>query len=221
VTSPIVFVVDDDPGIRFSISLLLETANLKVECFASAEEFLIACGPHPQGCLLLDVSMPGMSGPQLQDELLMRQIDLPTIFLTGYADMPTVASAMRQGAIDFLAKPVNGALLLERVQSSLELNRLRLEAAVKRREFMRRLGRLTAREREILGYAFAGKSNGEISADLRISLRTIEGHRSRIYLKTEVSSLLSLTQQASLAGVSLDEILASAPPKQTLAKLGA
>jgi FixJ family two-component response regulator len=210
VTSPTVFVVDDDPGIRFSISLLLETVNLKAQCFASAEEFLNACGPQPQGCLLLDVSMPGMSGPQLQDELLMRQIDLPIIFLTGYADMPTVASAMRQGAIDFLAKPVNGALLLERVQSSLEVHRLRLEAADKRRLFMRRLEKLTAREREILAYAFAGKSNSEISADLRISLRTIEGHRSRIYLKTDVSSLLTLTQQAIQAGVALQEFLAPA-----------
>jgi FixJ family two-component response regulator len=212
VTHSTVFVVDDDPGIRFSISLLLETAQIQSECFASAEDFLAACGPQPLGCLLLDVSMPGMSGPQLQEEMLRRRLDLPIIFLTGYADMPTVAGAMRQGAIDFLAKPVNGALLLERVQSSLELHRTRVAAAARRGQFVHRLARLTAREREILGLAITGKSNSEIAAALQISLRTIEGHRSRIYLKAGVGSLLELTQQAAQADVALLNVLAPAPP---------
>ena len=207
-TTPTVFVVDDDPGIRFGISLLLETADLKAQCFAGAEEFLAACGAHPAGCLLLDVSMPGMSGPQLQDELLRRKIDLPIIFLTGYADMPTVVGAMRQGAIDFLSKPVNGALLLERVQGALERYRLQHEAQTKRSLLLKRLHKLTSREREILGHALSGKSNKHISADLNISFRTIEGHRARIYLKVGVASLLELAQQAALADVSLAGILA-------------
>lgn len=204
-TQPIVFIVDDDPGIRFGIALLLETANLRSECFACAEDFLAACGSHPAGCLLLDVSMPGMSGPQLQAELARRGIDLPVIFLTGYADMQTVVGAMRQGAIDFLGKPVNGALLLERVQSALEIHRRKCEANNKRNLFLKRLLKLTPREREILAYAMAGKANKEISADLDISPRTIEGHRARIYLKAEVSSLLELAQQAVLADVSLTD----------------
>jgi two-component system response regulator FixJ len=204
-----VYIVDDDPGIRFSIALLLETANIRSECFASAEDFLQACGAQAQGCLLLDVSLPGMSGPQLQDALTRRKLDLPIIFLTGYADMPTVVEAMRNGAIDFLAKPVNGAQLLERVQSALELHRTRLQAAKKRRHFMDQLVRLTPREREFLAHAIAGKANKEISADMQISPRTTEGHRARIYLKTNVSSLLELTQQATLADVSLPDVLTS------------
>lgn len=206
-----VYVVDDDPGIRSSIALLLAMDSIPSEGYASAEDFLAACGTQPQGCLLLDVSMPGMSGPQLQDELLRRRIDLPVIFLTGYADMPTVAGAMRQGAIDFLAKPVNGALLMERVHSSLELHRVRRAAVDRRQAFAKRLHKLTPREREILLHAIAGKANSEISALLQISLRTIEGHRSRIYLKAGVSSLLQLTQQAALADVPLLALLAPTP----------
>lgn len=211
-TSLTVFVVDDDAGMRLGISLLLESAGLQAQCFASAEDFLAVCGPQPAGCLLLDVSMPGMNGPQLQQELLLRHIDLPIIFLTGYADMPTVAGAMRQGAIDFLAKPVNGALLLERVHSALETYRMHCEADNKRRLFSNRLRKLTPREREILACALSGKSNKDMSADLQISFRTIEGHRARIYLKVGVGSLLELVQQAGLAGVALPDLLVP-PPK--------
>ena len=209
---PTVFVVDDDARIRLGISLLLDAARLKSECYAAAEDFLAACGQQPAGCLLLDVSLPGMTGPQLQEELLRRHIDLPIIFLTGYADMPTVAGAMRQGAVDFLAKPVNGALLLERVHSALETYRLHCEAGNKRRLFLARLHKLTPREREILACAMSGKSNKEISADLQVSFRTIEGHRARIYLKTGVRSLLELVQQAALAGVSLSDPAATPLP---------
>lgn len=205
-TAATVFVIDDDPGIRFGISLLLETADLKAQCFAGAEEFLAACGPHPAGCLLLDVSMPGMSGPQLQVELLRRRIYLPIIFLTGYADMPTVVGAMQQGAMDFLSKPVNGALLLERVQGAMERYRIQRAAETKRSLLLNRLHKLTPREREVLAYALSGKSNKQISADLNISFRTIEGHRARIYLKVGVGSLLELAQQAALADVALADI---------------
>jgi FixJ family two-component response regulator len=208
---PTVFVVDDDPAIRSAISLLLETAQLPSTCYASAEDFLTACGPHPAGCLLLDVGMPGMGGPQLQGELRRRRMDLPIIFLTGFADMPTVVGAMRQGAIDFLTKPVNGALLLERVQTALELHRVQCEAEDRRHQFVSRLLRLTAREREILAHALTGKSSRDISAELGISLRTIEGHRARIYMKAGTSSLLELVQQATLAGVSLADILTGSP----------
>lgn len=201
-----VYIVDDDPGIRFSIALLLETAHLKSLSFANAEDFLEACGARPSGCLLLDVSLPGLSGPQLQEELAKRKIDLPIIFLTGYADMPTAVGALRQGAIDFMLKPANGALLLERVQSALKLDRNRREASHARRQFASRLQKLTTREREILAYALAGKANKEISADLQIGIRTIEGHRARIYLKAGVNSLLELAQQAALADISLIEI---------------
>ncbi len=205
-TSTTVFIVDDDASIRSSLSLLLETDNLPSACFASADDFLAACGPNPDGCLILDVRMPGMSGLQLQDELALRQISLPIIFLTGFADVPMTVGAMRKGAVDFIAKPVNGAVLLERVHSALESNRLQRAASAARSLFEARLLKLTPREREVLVLALSGMPNKTISKELAISVRTIEGHRAQIYLKLGVDSLIELAQQATLAGMPLAEI---------------
>lgn len=205
-TSDTVFIVDDDPGIRSSLSLLLETDNLKSSCFASADAFLAACGPNPDGCLILDVRMPGMSGLQLQDELALRRINLPIIFLTGFANIPMTVGAMRKGAVDLIAKPVNGAVLLERVHSALESNRLQRAASAARSLFEARLLKLTPREREVLVLALSGMPNKTISKELAISVRTIEGHRAQIYLKLGVDSLIELAQQATLAGMPLAEI---------------
>ncbi len=208
-TSATVFIVDDDPGVRSSLALLLETANLKSMCFASADDFLAACGPNPDGCLVLDVRMPGLSGPQLQDELSLRKISLPIIFLTGFADIPMAVEGIQKGAIDFLEKPVNGALLLQHVVSALETNRLKRDADVARSQFEARLSKLTGREREVLVLALSGMANKNISKALQISLRTIEGHRSRIYLKVGVDSLLELAQQAASVGMALADIAPS------------
>jgi two-component system response regulator FixJ len=210
-TSATVFIVDDDAGIRSSLALLLETDKLPSACFASANDFLTSCGPNPTGCLILDVRMPGMSGLQLQDELALRQIHLPIIFLTGFADIPMTVEAMRKGAVDFIAKPINGAVLLERVHSALESNRLQREASAARSLFEARLLKLTPREREVLVLALSGMPNKTISKQLDISVRTTEGHRTRIYLKLGVDSLIELAQQATLAGVPLTDI---APPSQ-------
>jgi two-component system response regulator FixJ len=202
-TSATVFIVDDDASIRSSLSLLLETDNLPSACFASADDFLAACGPNPDGCLILDVRMPGMSGLQLQDELALRQISLPIIFLTGFADIPMTVGAMRKGAVDFIAKPVNGAVLLERVHSALESNRLQRAASAARSQFEARLLKLTPREREVLVLALSGMPNKTISKELAISVRTIEGHRAQIYLKLGVDSLIELAQQAASADMPL------------------
>lgn len=205
-TSPTVFIVDDDLGIRHSIAVLLGTAGLKVECFPSAKDFLDAFGPDRRGCLLLDVRMPGMSGPELQRELVRRGLRLPIIFLSAYGDLETGVDAIKQGAVEFLTKPVNGALLLKCVVSGLELDRQQRQADEARRLFEERLHKLTGREREVLALAITGMSNKAISAQLRISLRTIEGHRSRIYLKTGNSSLIELAHQAASNGVALADI---------------
>ena len=210
-TSTTVFIVDDDPGIRRSLSLLMETDKLQPACFASADDFLAACGPNPDGCLILDVRMPGMSGLQLQDELALRQISLPIIFLTGFADVPMTVGAMRKGAVDFIAKPVNGAVLLERVHSALESNRLQRAASAARSQFEARLLKLTPREREVLVLALSGMPNKTISKELDISVRTTEGHRAQIFLKLGVDSLIELAQQATLAGVPLTDI--ASPPQ--------
>ncbi len=210
-TSATVFIVDDDAGMRSSLGLLMETADLTAACFASADEFLAACGSNPQGCLILDVRMPGSSGLQLQDELLARKITLPIIFLTGFADVPMTVGAMQKGAVNFLAKPVNGALLLELVHSALQTSLVQHEAGAARALFQARLLDLTGREREVLSLALSGMPNKKISRELNISLRTTEGHRSRIYQKLGVDSLIELAQQAASAGINLSEL--AAPPQ--------
>jgi FixJ family two-component response regulator len=206
VTLSTVFVVDDDPGIRSSLTLLLATADLKSACFSSADEFLAACGSQPQGCLILDVRMPGMSGPELQDELTRRKIDLPIIFLTGFAEIAMAVEGVNKGALDFLEKPINGSLLLQRVESALEINRLRQQADAARALFEARLLTLTHREREVVVLALSGMVNKTIAKELEISLRTIEGYRMQIYLKLGVTSLLELAQQAASVNMPLNEL---------------
>ncbi len=203
-----VFIIDDDMGLRSSLALLLETDKLQSASFASADAFLAACGPNPQGCLILDVRMPGMSGLQLQDELALRHIQLPIIFLTAFADIPMTVGAIRKGALDLITKPVNGAVLLARVHSALETNRLQREASAARALFEARLLKLTQREREVLVLALSSMPNKTISSELGISVRTIEGHRSHIFLKLDIDSLVELAQQAASVGMPLSDIAA-------------
>lgn len=202
---PTVFLVDDDAIVREAVSLLLETAGFRIEAHASAESFLEAWNPARSGCLILDMLMPGMSGEELQAELNRRDVRLPVIFMSAFGDVPTTVRAMQGGAVDFLTKPVNGADLLERVRTALALDNEARMAEQARLEVKSRLAKLTVREQEILAHAVAGKSNKEIAQLLRISYRTIEVHRSHIFLKVGVNSLLELVQMAALAGVSLTE----------------
>jgi two-component system response regulator DctR len=182
------------------------------ESFASAEDFLQVCGPYTQGCLILDVRMQGLSGPELQNELLRRQITLPIIFLTGYADMNVAVGAMRAGAIDFLPKPVNGALLLQRVQGALDSHAAQRQVATQRASWEARLDRLTQRERQVLALTLEGLGNKEIANALDISVRTIEGHRARIYLKAGVTSLMELVHAATQAHCTMTELLTTLRP---------
>jgi len=198
---PTVYLVDDDAIVRESVSLLLETAGFKVECHASAEEFLAVWHPERPGCLLLDMLMPGMSGEELQVELNHRNARLPIIFMSAFGDVPTTVRAMQGGAVDFLTKPVNGADLIERVRGTLAREREARQAEALRQDFQARLQKLTEREREILALALAGRSNKEIAQLLGISFRTIEVHRSHLFLKTGVRSLLELTRMATEVGI--------------------
>jgi FixJ family two-component response regulator len=206
-SSNMVFIVDDDAGVRTSLSILLGTAGIASRSFASAEDFLQVCTAQTLGCLLLDVRMQGMSGPQLQEELARRAIALPIIFLTGHAELEQAVGAMRAGAIDFLSKPVSGALLLQRVQGALAALAGQQQARALRSAMDARLARLTQRERQVLALTVEGLSNKEIAAALDISARTIEGHRARIYLKTGVTSVLQLVQLASRSGMGLLDLL--------------
>lgn len=199
-TAPSVYVVDDDAAVRDGIVLLCEAAGLPVETFASAELFLDACYPDMTGCLLVDVRMPGMSGPQLQEELLRRGISLPIIFLTAHLDIPTTVATIKAGAVDYLTKPVNGRLLVEHVNSAIAHGLEIRERERKQHTLRERLASLTEREREVMMLAIAGHSNKEIARILGISHRTVELHRARVMHKTGAAHIIDLARMVDACG---------------------
>ncbi len=191
-----VFVIDDDPFIRENLVMLLRIAELPVETYACAEDFLAVCDAKRRGCLLLDVTMPGMSGPELQAELTRRNIRLPIIFLSGCEEISIATQAIRVGAMDFLTKPVDAQLLIERVLAAFTQDNERRERERANEALRKRLGCLTEREREVLALMMHGHSNKEIARLLGISHRTVEMHRSNILAKTDTANLLDLARLA-------------------------
>jgi two-component system, LuxR family, response regulator FixJ len=187
-----VFVVDDNVGIRQSLSALLESAGLAVETYASAEDFLAAYDPERAGCLVLDVRLRHTSGLDLQDELRRRNAILPIIVLTGHGNVPTSVRAMKAGAVDFLQKPAPPKLLLERIRAAIESDRQARALTDERAFVMDRLAHLTPREHEVMELLVAGKTSKEIAAVMRVSVRTVEGHRRRVLEKMHVTSAAQL-----------------------------
>ena len=187
-----VFIVDDDDDVREALSLAVETAELSCQAFASAELFLQAYQANLPGCLLLDIKMPGMSGFELQAELIRRHIDLPIIFLTAHGDIPMSVRAIKEGAVDFLTKPVSTSLLLDRINSIKQLAIQKHQQTIAVEAINLRLNRLSARELEILPLLLMGHSNKEIARRLGISYRTMEIHRAQILKKTGAINLLEL-----------------------------
>lgn len=195
ISKPTVYIVDDDDAVRGGLSFLLESEGLKVEAFDSAAAFLATSfSSEAIACLVLDVRMPQMTGPELQAELTHQGIKIPVIFLSGYGDIPLAVKAIKAGAFDFLTKPVNSELLIDKIQQALALSRSKQESNAIYRASYKRLGTLTKREHEILKLALEGLSNKRIAALLNISTRTVEHHRSHILLKTGVDSLLKLSR---------------------------
>jgi two-component system response regulator FixJ len=197
---PIVFVVDDDRAMRDSLRWLLESIGLTVRTYATAAEFLREHDPAQPGCLVLDVRMPGMSGLDLQAELVQRGAELPTIVVTGHGEVAMAVRAVKAGAIDFIEKPFSDQLLLDRVRQALEIDRQSREVRVRRKDARRRLASLSAREREVLELVAAGKANKEIAAALGLSPKTVEVHRAHVMSKMAVDSLAELIRVAILAG---------------------
>lgn len=194
-----VFVVDDDPAVRDSLSLLLEEEDFAVATFNSAEEFLTTFRPAPRCCAIVDMRMPGMDGMQLQGELSRRGILLPLIFLTGHGDIPLCKRAIMAGAFDFLTKPVTAAALMQSVREALlESEKLAAQAELTHTA-KTRIGSLTERERQVMALAIEGLTNKEIARRLSISYRTVEIHRARIMYKTGVDNLIDLARIASEA----------------------
>ena len=189
-----IFLVDDDAAVRNSLVMLLEAAGHTVVAFSGGEDFLDACTPAIRGCIILDVKMPGMDGPTLQEELTRRGFLLPVLFLSGYGTIPVTVRAIKAGAINFLTKPVDGAVLLTHVREALKQDMLLQKKAQTQQSLSSRLAALTEREREIMALAVAGYTNKEIALRLVISHRTVEIHRARILQKTGASNLLELAR---------------------------
>lgn len=192
-SEPTVFVVDDNASVRKSLSALMESAGLAVETYESSEEFLAIYDPARTGCLVLDVRLRlGKNGLDLQDELRRRKAMLPIIVLTGHGNVPTSVRALKAGAVDFLQKPAPPKLLLERIRAALETDRQARVTTEERAATLERLARLTPREREVMELLVAGQTSKEIAATLRLSVRTVEGHRRMVFLKMDVLSAAQL-----------------------------
>jgi two-component system response regulator FixJ len=187
--SPVVFVVDDDAGMRSALQRLFKTAALAVETFTSAQDLLDRGDLARAGVLVLDVMMPGMTGLELQALLIERKVTTPIVFLTGAQSVPMAVTAMRRGAVDFLEKPFENAELVERVRHAM------LQVPAKdelHTEYDRRSASLTPREREVMDYVVVGQTSKEIARTLGVSPRTVEIHRTRVMDKMEAGSLAAL-----------------------------
>jgi FixJ family two-component response regulator len=201
--SAIVFVVDDDPSVRKSLTRVLASAGYAVEAFASAREFL-ARPPHPGPCcLVLDVRMPGLTGIQLQEMLAVTGRRMSIVFVTGHADVPTSVKAMKAGAVDLLTKPVDVEDLIPAIQRALTRDEHDRAAEVRRAEIQRRVSLLTAREIEVFARVVTGMQNKQIAAALGIVEKTVKVHRARAMEKIRAGSVAELVRLADEAGLTV------------------
>ena len=191
-----VYVVDDDEAVRDSLQWLLEGNDYRVRCFESAEIFLARFDPREVACLIVDVRMPGMNGLELQDELLRRGCSMPLVFITGHGDVPMAVDTMKKGAIDFIEKPFNEIVLRDLVDRMLQKARQNAEQQQAEASRGALLGRLTARESQVLERIVAGRLNKQIADDLSISIKTVEAHRANIMEKLGVSTVADLLKIA-------------------------
>jgi|SRR5579863_5943066 FixJ family two-component response regulator len=202
---PIVFVIDDDPLIREGVQSLIRSVGLRSATFSSASEFLQAKVPNVPSCLVLDVRMPGQSGLDLHRQLVEANIHIPTIFITGHGDIPMSVRAMKQGASEFLTKPVRGQDLLDAIQKALADDRETHKERIELASIRARFDSLTPREKEVLALVVAGLLNKQIADELGTSELTIKTHRAHVMEKTGADSLAHL--------VRMNEKLKSAPRK--------
>ncbi len=198
-TASTVYIVDDDEAVRDSLRWLLEANTYRVKAFASAEAFLSEYREDQPGVLIVDVRMPGMSGLQLQEELINRKSLMPVVFITGHGDVPMAVNTMKKGAVDFFEKPFNETELREIVSRMFEQANDNLQKFTAQREHEAMLGRLTAREQQVLERIVAGRLNKQIADDLGISIKTVEAHRANIMEKLQVTTVADLMKVALAA----------------------
>jgi FixJ family two-component response regulator len=199
--TPIVFIVDDDVSVRESLELLVRNEKWKPETFASAQEFL----NHPRAlvpsCLVLDLSLPGLNGLDLQKQLVAERIEMPIIFITGYGDVPKSVQAMKAGALEFLTKPFDNNALISAIRKALERSRLALARDAEMQELRARYASLTIREHQVMALVVSGLLNKQVGGELGISEITVKAHRRAVMQKMKADSLATLVKLAAALGV--------------------
>jgi RNA polymerase sigma factor (sigma-70 family) len=193
---PTVFIVDDDQAVARSLRWLIESVQLKVETFASAQAFLDGYATTKPGCLVLDVRMPGMSGIELQERLTVQRIRVPIIFITGHGDVQMAVRAVQAGAFDFIEKPFNDQDLLDRIQRAISFDSEQRARDSLRARLSALLASLTPREREVLNLVVEGMSNKAVANTLGLSAKTVEVHRAKVMEKMHARSVADLVKMA-------------------------
>ena len=195
--TPIVFVVDDDVSVRESLELLIRCEGWQPETFSSAQEFLDYPRVLIPNCLVLDVSLPGLNGLDLQRLVADERTDMPIIFITGHGDVPMTVQAMKAGAVDFLTKPFNDDVLLSAIRAALERSRVALSLEAEMRKLRDRYASLSQRERQVMALVVSGLLNKQIGGELGISEITVKAHRGKVMQKMKADSLADLVKMAA------------------------
>lgn len=196
-TSSMVFVVDDDISVRESLELLLQHEGWHVETFTSAQEFLERPRPLVPSCLVLDISMPGLNGLELQKRVAVERPEMPIIFITGHGDIPMTVQAMKAGAVEFLTKPLSDEKLLAAIRGAVERSTALFSRDAELRPLRARHANLTAREREVFALVVSGLPNKQVGSELGISEITVKAHRGSLMRKMQANSLPELVNMAS------------------------
>ena len=198
--TPVVFVVDDDVSVRESLELLIRCEGWQPETFASAQDFLARPRVLAPSCLVLDVSLPGLNGLDLQKRIAGDRIEMPIVFITGHGDVPMTVQAMKAGAIEFLTKPFSDDALLNAIREAIERSQAAIEHEAALRSLRERHASLTTREREVMALVVSGMLNKQIGSDLGISEITVKAHRGRVMQKMKADSLADLVKMAASLG---------------------
>ena len=194
--APIVFVVDDDISVRESLELLIQNEGWQPKTFASAQEFLDYRRAVVPSCLVLDISLPGLNGLELQKRVAVEGAEIPIIFITGHGDIPKTVQAMKRGAVEFLTKPFNDELLLTAIRQALERSRIALAHKLELQELQDRYALLTPRERQVMALVVSGLLNKQVGGELGISEITVKAHRGQVMQKMKADSVAHLVKMA-------------------------
>src|SRR6516225_9673274 len=194
--APIVFVVDDDISVRESLELLIQNEGWQSKTFASAQEFLDCRRAVVPSCLILDISLPGLNGLELQKKVAVEGAEIPISFITGHSDIPKTVQAMKGGAVEFLTKPFNDEVLLTAIRRALERSRLALAHKIELQELRDRYASLTPREGQVMALVVSGLLNKQVGGELGISEKTVKAHRGQVMQKMKANSVADLVKMA-------------------------